>query len=190
LKMIWRVGRRIEERPCVVSRDCGWKGAGDSVSECEFMLMLWNDRRSAGGARRPPSNRRHSAVRLAWAAIAAGICAAMAPLEPSLLEEGLILHLAQRMVGEERLFADLASFTGPFPFELLALLFCLFGEEIAVARAAVAVFSGISCASVFALARRAGHPLTLSRRSSPVSRSFSFRFTPPISIRRSRITWS
>ena len=92
---------------------------------------------------------------LVWAAIATAICAAMAPLEPNLLEEGIIVHLAQRMVDGERLFVDLASFTGPFPFEFLALLFRLVGEEIAVARAAVAVFSGVSCAAVFALARRA-----------------------------------
>ncbi len=93
---------------------------------------------------------------LLWGAMAAGICASMAPLEPNLLEEGLILHLSQRMLDGERLFSDLASFTGPFPFELLTLLFRIFGEEIAVARVAVVVFSGISCAASFALARRAG----------------------------------
>jgi hypothetical protein len=92
---------------------------------------------------------------VAWAVVAALVCGAMAPLEPNLLEEGLLLHLAQRLVGGEHLFVDLASFTGPFPFELLALLFRLFGDDIAVARAAVAVFSGVACAAVFALARRA-----------------------------------
>jgi len=93
---------------------------------------------------------------VAWGVVGAAICGAMAPLEPNLLEEGLILHLAERMVGGERLYSELASFTGPLPFELLALLFRLFGEEIAVARAAVAVLAGLSCVSVHALARRAG----------------------------------
>jgi len=93
---------------------------------------------------------------LGWAAIGALVCAVMAPLEPSLLEEGLILHLAERMVEGERLFVDLASFTGPFPFEVLAFLFRLFGAEIAVARAVIVVLSGASCAVVFSLARQVG----------------------------------
>lgn len=79
---------------------------------------------------------------------------AMAVLEPNLLEEGLILHLAQRMQGGEHLYRDLVAFTGPLPFELLSLLFGIFGQEIAVARTVVALLSGLACAGIFNLARR------------------------------------
>jgi len=91
-----------------------------------------------------------------WGAAGAAACLAMAPLEPSLLEEGLIVHVAQRLSRGERLYSEVASFTGPIPYELLALLFRLFGESIAVARGAVAVLAALACASTFAVARRAG----------------------------------
>jgi hypothetical protein len=68
----------------------------------------------------------------------------MIPLEPNLLEEGIALHLAQRMLQGEHLFRDLASFTGPLPFELLALLFRAFGDDIFVARGAVALMQGVA----------------------------------------------
>lgn len=90
-----------------------------------------------------------------WALLGAAACAAMIPLEPSLLEEGMMLHVAQRLVAGERLFRDIASYTGPLPFELLAGLFRLFGQEIAVGRMAVVVLHASACASVYALARRA-----------------------------------
>ena len=92
---------------------------------------------------------------VAWAGIGALACAAMTPLEPSLLEEGMLIQVATRLVDGERLFVDVASFTGPLPFEALALLFRVFGEEIAVARAAVAVLHGAACGALFALARSA-----------------------------------
>jgi len=53
---------------------------------------------------------------LLWALLGAVACAAMIPLEPSLLEEGMILHVAQRLVAGELLFRDIASYTGPLPF--------------------------------------------------------------------------
>lgn len=110
---------------------------------------------------------------LAWALLGAASCAAMAPLEPSLLEEGMLIHVATRLVAGERLFADVASFTGPLPFEALAALFRLFGAEIAVARAAVALLHGIACGGLFALARAAGagalaHAVAASAAAAPV----------------------
>ena len=93
---------------------------------------------------------------LFWAFAGAAICAAMAPLEPSLLEEGFHLHLAQRIVDGEVLYRDVITFTGPLPFELLALLFRIFGEEIFVARGAVAVLQGLACAATFGIARHGG----------------------------------
>jgi hypothetical protein len=93
---------------------------------------------------------------LPWALLGATVCSLMIPLEPNLLEEGLIIHVAQRMVGGERLYRDVASFTGPFPFELLAALFRIFGEEVAVGRGALVVFHGLACASVYGVALRAG----------------------------------
>jgi hypothetical protein len=108
-----------------------------------------------------------------WIATCAATCAAMAPLEPNLLEEGLILHVSQRMLGGERLYSDIASFTGPLPFEVLAVLFRLFGESVAVARSAIAVLAGLACGSVYAVARRAGagslaHAAAALVASSPV----------------------
>ena len=88
--------------------------------------------------------------------LGAAVCSLMIPLEPNLLEEGLILHVAQRMAAGEHLYRDVVSFTGPLPFELLAALFRAFGEEIVVARAAVVVLHGLACASVYAVALRAG----------------------------------
>ncbi len=81
---------------------------------------------------------------LSWAVIGAIACAAMIPLEPSFLEEGLILSVAQRMAAGERLYQEIASFTGPLPFEVLAVLFRLFGEEIMVARIALVVLQAAS----------------------------------------------
>jgi 4-amino-4-deoxy-L-arabinose transferase-like glycosyltransferase len=93
---------------------------------------------------------------LLWSLLGAFACAAMIPLEPSLLEEGLIVHVAQRLVAGEWLYRDVASFTGPLPFELLAALFRLFGEEILVARATLVLLHAASCAVLYDFARRAG----------------------------------
>jgi len=80
----------------------------------------------------------------------------MLPLEPSLLEEGYVVHFAQRIAAGEHLYRDLVTYTGPLPYEALALLFRAFGEEISVARGAVALLQALACAAVFDLARRAG----------------------------------
>ena len=96
------------------------------------------------------------ATALTWGLLGATVCIFMVRFEPNLLEEGLILHVAQRMVHGEALYRDIASFTGPFPFELLTALFRIFGEEISVARGAIVVLHGLACASVYAVALRSG----------------------------------
>src|SRR5215472_1284054 len=68
----------------------------------------------------------HIAV-VAWGLAGAVACALMALLEPNLVEEGFPLHVAQRLVAGQHLYRDIAFFTGPVPFELLALLFRIFG---------------------------------------------------------------
>jgi hypothetical protein len=80
----------------------------------------------------------------------------MALLEPNLVEEGFPLHVAERLLGGQHLYRDIAFFTGPVPFELLALLFRIFGESVVVARGAVVVLAGMTAAATFDLARRAG----------------------------------
>jgi len=101
-------------------------------------------------------SRRPLAPVVFWGVVGAASCAAMAPLEPNLLEEGLIVHVTQRLLRGERLYSDVASFTGPLPFEFLALLFRLFGESIAVARGAVVALAGLACGSIYIVARGAG----------------------------------
>jgi len=108
-----------------------------------------------------------------WGALGALACAAMAPLEPNLLEEGLALHVAQRLARGEQLYRDVVVFTGPLPFEALALLFRAFGESIAVARGAVVGLHGAACAALFALAaaaggRRTGHAAAAVLAAAPV----------------------
>jgi len=93
---------------------------------------------------------------VAWGLAGAAVCAAMALLEPNLLEEGFPLHVAQRLVGGQHLYRDIFFYTGLLPSEFLALLFRIFGDSIVVARAAVVVLHGITSATTFGLARRAG----------------------------------
>ncbi len=107
-----------------------------------------------------------------WAAIGSAACAAMIPLEPSLLEEGLLVHFAQRLVHGEHLYRDLVFFSGPFPFELLAMLFRVFGEEVVVGRTLVVLLAGASTGCAHAIARRAGagaaaHAVAAGMASAP-----------------------
>jgi hypothetical protein len=97
-----------------------------------------------------------AAAPLFWGFVAAAAGAAIAPLDPNLLEEGIVVHTAQRMLEGDRLYRDVVSHTGPLPYEFLALLFKIFGAKIAVARAAVVLLQAIATATVFATARRAG----------------------------------
>lgn len=91
-----------------------------------------------------------------WGVVGTLACASMVPLEPNLLEEGFALHVAQRIASGERMYRDIVFFSGPVPFELLAVLFRALGDSVFVARGAVAALHGISAAIAFALARRAG----------------------------------
>jgi hypothetical protein len=96
------------------------------------------------------------AIAAAWFAAGFAACWSVAGLEPNLVEEGLVLHVAQRLAAGEHLYRDIVFFTSPLPFELLGLLFRLFGEEIAVGRTAMAVFHGAAAGATFAFARRSG----------------------------------
>jgi hypothetical protein len=116
------------------------------------MPAQMSDRVDAGTAERAL----RSLSVLLWGAAGAGTCLAVASLEPNMVEEGLVVHVAQRLVRGEHLYRDVVFFTGPLPFELLGALFRVFGEEIAVGRAAQAAALGAAAAATFALGRRAG----------------------------------
>lgn len=90
-----------------------------------------------------------------WALIGAVCCALVSGFEPNMLEEGIGLHVAQRLAQGERLYRDVLVFTGPFPFELLALLFRLAGDEVWVARVAVVAMHALASGAAFALASAA-----------------------------------
>lgn len=92
----------------------------------------------------------------AWALTAALAAASVRGLEPNLVEEGMMLHIAERMAHGERLYRDVVFFTGPLPFELLAGLFRSFGAEIAVGRWFMVGMQALAAACVFGFARRAG----------------------------------
>jgi hypothetical protein len=91
-----------------------------------------------------------------WGLLCALCCASVSGFEPNLLEEGIGLHVAQRLAEGERLYQDVLVFTGPFPFELLGGLFRVFGDESWVARSVVVAMHGLASAAAFALARGTG----------------------------------
>jgi hypothetical protein len=93
---------------------------------------------------------------LAWALVAAVFGTSVAGLEPNMLEEGIVVHAAERMLGGEHLYRDILVFTAPLPYELLALGFRVLGAEIWVARAAVVCLQALATGLLFASARRAG----------------------------------
>ena len=88
----------------------------------------------------------------AWAAAGGALCAAMAPLEPNLLEEGLVLHVAERLLSGEHLYRDIRLVTGPVPYAIVAALFGAFGKSALVARAGVVALHALACGSVYGLA--------------------------------------
>jgi hypothetical protein len=98
----------------------------------------------------------HAAFGALWAVVGTIACAAMIGLEPNLVEEGLLIHFAERMAEGEHLYRDLVFFTGPLPFELLAQLFRWFGAEIEVGRIAAAAIHGVNAAAAYGLVQRAG----------------------------------
>ncbi len=93
-----------------------------------------------------------------WGIAGFTACASISQLEPSLLEEGMHLHVAQRLARGERLYQDVFAFTGPLPFEGLVLLFRIFGEQAMAARWFISLLHGLSTALTFLLARSAGRP--------------------------------
>lgn len=122
---------------------------------------------------RPSRSRAHVAAPLLWAAAGAAAALATAGLEPNLLEEGIVVHSAERMAEGEHLYRDIVFFTGPLPFELLAALFRIFGAKLLLARGAVVVLHALSTGLVFATARRAGagvfsHPAAAALAAAPV----------------------
>ena len=113
--------------------------------------------RAQPGDRGQPETRWLRAVPLAaWSLVAALGAASVIGLEPNLVEEGLVLHVAERLAHGEHLYRDVVFFTGPLPFELLAALFRIFGAEIAVGRVFMVGVQAAATGVAFAFARRAG----------------------------------
>jgi hypothetical protein len=109
-----------------------------------------------GPAHKPPAPRPRRGQLLLWGALAAAAGLAVAPLEPNVLEEGIVIHTAERMAQGDHLYRDVISPTAPLPYELLALLFEWLGSEIAVARSFVVGLQVVGTISIYALATRVG----------------------------------
>jgi len=92
----------------------------------------------------------------AWAACAAAFGCITAPLEPNVLEEGIVVHTAERMLHGEHLYRDVVSHTAPLPYEVLALGFRLLGPDLWVARALVVALQALGGGLTYAFTRRAG----------------------------------
>lgn len=91
-----------------------------------------------------------------WALCAGLLGCVTAPLEPNVLEEGIVVHTAERMLQGDHLYRDVISHTAPLPYELLAALFHLVGPDLLAARAVVVALQVLGGGVTFALARRAG----------------------------------
>ncbi len=111
---------------------------------------------SSGGGRSIAAGASAARAGALWGAAGGLVCGALAPLEPNLLEEGLMVHVAERMLAGEHLYRDVVIVTGPAPFAFVAGLFALFGKHLLVARAGVVVLQALACAAVYGLSRRAG----------------------------------
>lgn len=109
-----------------------------------------------GPTRTPLPLRTRDFSPLLWATLAATVGLVAAPLEPNVLEEGIVLHTAERLASGDHLYRDVISHTAPLPYELLALLFRAIAKEIAIARGAIVVLQVIGTLAMFGLARRAG----------------------------------
>ncbi len=125
------------------------------------------------GAARAGARERGWRGPLGWALLGAVAGAAAAPLDPNLLEEGIVVHAAERMLGGEHLYRDIVLHTAPLPCELLAVLFRVFGAQLEVARAAVVVLQAAGIGLLYAGLRRAGlgvlaHPATAAVAVAPL----------------------
>ena len=116
-----------------------------------------------------------------WAGFAALVCGAVSIFEPVWLEEGMLVHISERLASGDVLYRDVSAFTGPFPYELLALLFRVFGPELWVARAAVVVLQSLACASAFGLGNQLGNA-TLGHGAALVVALSPLLFFPFLSI--------
>jgi hypothetical protein len=67
----------------------------------------------------------------------------MSRLEPSLLKEGLLLHVGERMLAGEYPYRDVVLTTGPVPYAMVGGLFTLFGPGITVARSHLLRFQSV-----------------------------------------------
>ncbi len=108
-----------------------------------------------------------------WALVAAGVGTAAAPLDPNLLEEGIVVHVADRMAAGEHLYRDVVVHTAPLPYELLALLFDGLGSSLWVARGAIVLLQALAAALLFSALRRGGagrlaHPATAALAVAPI----------------------
>jgi hypothetical protein len=90
------------------------------------------------------------------AVAARGLAGAAAGTATATLEPNLLLRTTHRLVAGQQLYQDIVFFTGPFPFELLAFPFRMFGEKIPVVRAAVVVLGGPALATTYGLTGRVG----------------------------------
>jgi len=109
-----------------------------------------------GRALATPSGSGAKLAAFSWGLLGAAVAILMAPLEPSFLEEGLMLHVAERIVGGEHLYRDVLAVTGPVPYEMLAAGFRLFGSEIWVARGFIVLLQALSTGLIFDWVRRSG----------------------------------
>ena len=55
---------------------------------------------------------------LVWGLLGATACLAVAGLEPNLVEEGLVVHVAQRLVSGEHMYRDITFFSLRIPLVL------------------------------------------------------------------------
>ncbi|MCP4239605.1 MAG: hypothetical protein GY772_03495 [bacterium] len=78
-----------------------------------------------------------------WSGAGGLICIAMSRLEPSLLKEGLLLHVGERMLAGEYPYRDVVLTTGPVPYAMVGGLFTLFGPGITVARSHLLRFQSV-----------------------------------------------
>jgi hypothetical protein len=118
---------------------------------------------------------------LVWGVAGAACCYLVSGFEPNLLEEGIGLHVAQRLAHGERLYRDIVAYLGPLPFELLAFLFRRFGEEIWIARSFVIALHGLATGAAFALVR-GGRPGPLAHAAAAVWASAPLTLFPLFSI--------
>ncbi len=110
---------------------------------------------------------------LGWGLAGAAATLVVAPLEPNWLEEGIVVHIAERLAAGDTLYSDVLIHTGPLPYELLGLFFRVFGAHLEIVRALVALLHGIATGAAFAIARRAGagsaaHAATAAVALSPI----------------------